>query len=134
MLQPGGREHQRVLLGVEAQGGPEEPAEWPDILRLAVGKQGFGGLPIGAAQRAHDVEHHGYRAIPDLVGSLDLRFIDVVAQHRRLAVHCQRWHGAADVKMQITHEAAEGRSHVRRVLHQEAHQSEGGQASLLAEQ
>ena len=105
-LQPVGREHDPVLLGIEAHGHPEELLEGPEIVRLAVGKLDFNGFPIRAAQRAQNIEHDSDRAIPDLVGSLDPDLIDAVAQHRRLIAHRKVCHGATDMMMQAAHKAA----------------------------
>ena len=60
--------------------------------------------------------------------------MDFVAQNGEVAVHCEVGAGAAHHQVREAHEAAQRRFHVRRVLHQEAQQSEGGQASRLPDQ
>ena len=133
-IQPIGGERHRILLGVEDQRCPEEPAKRPDTLRLAVRKLDLGGFPIGAAERAHDVEERGKRTVPGLVGGLDTRLMDFVAQHRRVAIHRQGRSRPADVKMRVAHEAAQRRSDIRRVLHEQAHEPQGVQSAVLTHQ
>ena len=99
-IQPIGTGHHRVPFDVKTQSGSEELAERHEIVRLAVGKLELGRLPVGAAQRAHDVEQTGDCAIPGLIGGLDTGLIDFVAQTRRVAVRLQARHRAANVKIQ----------------------------------
>lgn len=94
------------MLRVKPQGGPEELFERPDIVWTAVGKQGFDRFPVRTAQSAQNIEHRCDGAIPKLVGGLNLRLIDIVAQHRRVVTYRKRRHGATDVMMQIAHKTA----------------------------
>ena len=73
-------------------------------------------------------------ASPVLVGGLLVRQNDVEAHHRRVAVYRKARNAATNVRMRIPHEAAQRRFHVRRVLRQEAHQSQPRQAPPLTEQ
>ncbi len=130
--QPAGGEHQSVPNGVETQGSAKEPAVGLDVLRSAVGEAGLDGRPIGAAQAAHDVQHHGDDTIADLVGGLDLRLIGVEAERRPVAIDRQFDRRAAVVQMKVTHEAAKRRSRIRRVLRQQTHEPKGVQPRLLA--
>lgn len=99
-----------------------------------MGESGLDGSPVGAAQRTQNIEHHGHCAIPDLVSSLGLRLMDVVAQYRQAAEYRQRRRSATNVKMEIAHQILQRRSHVRRTLHQKADEAERGQAAVLPDQ
>jgi hypothetical protein len=134
MLQPIRGEHQRALLGIEAQRSLEEAAEWPGIQGLAVGKQDLDRLPIGTAQLAHDVDRNGHRAIHDLVCGLDSWRIDAVAKHRKVALHGQGGRRASSVQMKKAYNIAQRCSRVERMLCQVADQPERGPAAPLAKQ
>ena len=134
MIEPVCREHDRILLGVETQGGAEEPTERTGVLRLGVSKLDFDRQPVRAAQGAQDVEACGDARIGELVDGLDAWLMDFVAEARTPAIHSQGWRGAMDVKMQKAHKVSQRCSYVRRMLHQKAHQPEQWQAGSLPHQ
>jgi hypothetical protein len=106
VIQPIGRKRHRVPRRVEEQRSPEETAERPEIVRLAVSKSNLEGLPGRAAQGAQDTEHGGNCTIPGLIGCHGAGLIDLAAQDRQVAVQLQVRECPADVEMQETHEAA----------------------------
>ena len=80
-LQESGGEQERVVLGVEAQWNPEEPAKRPDVRRRAVCEPDLGRPPVGTAQLMHDVVQGRERAIPDVIEGLHSRLVDLPGQH-----------------------------------------------------
>ena len=99
-----------------------------------MGEPDLVGLPFGPAELSQDVAEHGHRAVAGLVCGLHARLMDFVAQKGEVAVHREIRAGAAHHQMREAHEAAQRRFHVRRVLDQEAQQSEGRQVSCLPDQ
>ena len=97
-------------------------------------KPDFDGRPAGAAKGAQDVEHDGDRAVADLVGRLCPRLNELVAQGRLATVHPQRRNRATGAQGQETDQALQGRAHVGLVFHQQTHQPQGVQPTLLPDQ
>ena len=106
--QPVGGEYQRVPICIEFQRRLKEAAVRPDILRLAAGQQDLAGLPGGVAQAAHDVEHRGHRGVAELVGGLEVRLMDVVAQLGPRPIDAEARHHASNMQMQIDAEHRAG--------------------------
>ena len=126
------REDEGRLLGVEADGNPEETAIGSGVVRRPPGQEHF--VRQSPAEFPHHVEADCGRAIAQMIGALGSRLVDRIADPGQAVADVEINRRAPDVATLVVDQVLQCAAKGRGVAHQTPDEPEASRVATLADQ